>query len=664
MSKHMKQVDWDDDELEPSLPDGELDDVSAFWASDDSAIPTEPMLDEQVDSPYVEPEVPDAEPKPSKANGRPKRKKWSLQRKLCTWIPIGCIVLVTALFAFAAMSAWNEVGVARKSLSGITNGMKSGDAEAIAQNAVTLAEASDGMRRQTDSPIWTAACALPVIGNDLYNVQLLARVLDDVAKNAIGPVSEDLAKVSPGGLMHDGALDVEGLTALVRILGQMDPVLARAKESFGQARKGSVQQLNRIIEQGQVLLEPVCKLSKYSDTLAEHLPQILGANDQTRHYLILAESNAELRSVGGFAGSWGLLSFTNGQMELGEFSSPQEIRVPVAIDEGEQFIYGAEQLDMVTSAGINPHFPRVASIVSDMYIQDQRDQGDEFAYVDGVVAVDPLFLQEVMRLTHGSLDVEDIHVDETNTASLILSRVYWEVKAHKQDAVFAAVAQKAFDMLVHSLSDVDVSDFVSTIETAAQKRDICAWFLDNEEQEVLRALELTGALHEDQNEPYVGVFLNDYTWSKIDWYLSHRTDLGEAQNNGDGTVTYHVTTRLENHMTPKEAKSSPEYVIGGFGNPNVTKRGEMLTYILFLAPAGGEISDIQIDDEDRIVADHDFEYGSLYDFSVVKVLTRMLPTESLAISYDITVSAEARPLQLDCTPTAQEVAGWTTTGGV
>ena len=47
---------------------------------------------------------------------------------------------------------------------------------------------------------------------------------------------------------------------------------------------------------------------------------MLGANGQTRTYVVVAQNNSELRATGGFPGSTGLLTGTNGKIELGEFS--------------------------------------------------------------------------------------------------------------------------------------------------------------------------------------------------------------------------------------------------------------------------------------------------------------------------------------------------------
>lgn len=46
---------------------------------------------------------------------------------------------------------------------------------------------------------------------------------------------------------------------------------------------------------------------------------MLGANGQTRNYLMYAMNNVEIRACGGFGGSQGLISVTDGQMSIGEF---------------------------------------------------------------------------------------------------------------------------------------------------------------------------------------------------------------------------------------------------------------------------------------------------------------------------------------------------------
>ena len=70
-----------------------------------------------------------------------------------------------------------------------------------------------------------------------------------------------------------------------------------------------------------------------------------------------------------------------------------------------------------------------------------------------------------------------------------------------------------------------------------------------------------------------------------------------------------------------------------------------------------------MDDEKHFGDDAGFKTKSTENFDMATVLTRLSPTDSLTISYDVTTIDQLyQPLAVDTTPTAQEIAGWTMDG--
>ncbi|MDO4797015.1 MAG: DUF4012 domain-containing protein [Coriobacteriales bacterium] len=626
------------------LFDAHLDDVSSFWTSSD-VVPT-PVRRENV---YLGADV--------------EYPRFMLSRRmrhaLIVGVPVLCVLLVVLMLGLSVSSVVGQAKAAKESATGMLQGMKSGDEDAVGKSVSNLAKATGTMCYEAESPIWEFASCTPFVGADVANVRELVHVADDVVTNGLEPISKKLAGVSMSSFMSDGEINAESLQNAVLLLGELAPSLKRASESFDEMQPGSIRQLNDAITQGDSILETVVNVADNADVLAEHIPDMLGANGEPRNYLVLAQSNAELRSVGGFPGSWGRLVLDNGKLELGDFASPQNVRQEVDIAKDEQSIYNTDSVDMVTSVGTNPNYPRVAEVVSQIYALEQEGYGDGYLMVDGIIAVDPIFLGEILKLTGGSVDVEGVHVDGNNAAEFILSRVYWDLPVAKQDAMFAAIAQLAFSELTHGLGKIDLSDFGNMIGTGAANRDLMVWFRDVDEQEVIQTLGLSGALKKDPVEPYTGVYFNDFTWSKIDWYLNSYTDFGTPVENADGTKTYHVTTTLENHLTDQLAKDAPDYVVGSKDNSLIKQRGEMLTYVLVYAPVESKLENVKIDDENKMIYSKTFNTGNTDGHEMASGLTRLKPGESLHITYDVTVPAEAEEyMQLDTTPTPQHIAGW------
>ncbi len=669
MSRHMNNdggnnLGQDIDYGRDQLPDADLDDVSAFWTSEFD--PVMGAADPVEDAPGVFGPVEQLPPRRTvylgpdvEYGGMPlDRKRHSA---LVVGVPLLALLLCVLMFVFSVLTVWGQVGVVKDSLSGLVSGMKAGDNAVVVQKTDDLVHAADVMRHETGSPVWGMACAIPFVGADLANARDLAVVLDDVATNGLEPMSDKLAGVSLGSLLQDGAINVQAMQDLMFMLSDMAPVLDRAEETFASMQPGVIGPLNSAIAKGQEVLVPASSLADNAELLAEQLPSLLGADGHERRYLILAQSNAELRSVGGFPGSWGVLTVTDGRMEMGDFGSPSAIRQTLDVADDELAVYNSKTMDMVTSAGINPNFPRVGEITSQIYGLESEESGKTFQSVDGVIAVDPIFLQELMKLTNGSVKTRDYKVDGSNTAEFILSRIYWDVSVGKQDVLFAKIAKKAFDLVVHGLDSVDLADFARLIQDGAANRHLTVWFADPDLEEVMRIAGIAGAVHTDPREPYLGVYVNDFTWSKMSWYLNCVTEIGNPQSNEDGTKTYHVTTKLENHITPEEVEKAPKYVLGAIGNENVKKPGQMLVYVLLYAPAGGKLANVTIDNPECLIGKKEFEFGTTSDLSIATALPRLDPQQGVLISYDVTVSSDAEEeLQLDTTPTAQNIADWKT----
>ncbi len=211
-----------------------------------------------------------------------------------------------------------------------------------------------------------------------------------------------------------------------------------------------------------------------------------------------------------------------------------------------------------------------------------------------------------------------------------------------------------------------------------------------------------GALKDDPAEPELGVYFADETWSKISWYFSSSTHVDEGVKNSDGTTSYRVTTTMTNNLTLAEAANQVDYITGYHPNkknthvdegvknsdgttsyrvtttmtnnltlaeaanqvdyitgyhPNKKNRAGMFMHVYLVAPAGGSISNISTEGGDFSPQPFtEMPYNQWTFFTASPVLAG---GETITISYDVTVSAEAeQPLMVRTTPTAQVVAGW------
>ena len=399
--------------------------------------------------------------------------------------------------------------------------------------------------------------------------------------------------------------------------------------------QGPVSEAQGLVDQ----IEPILNL----------LPQMLGADGQTRTYLVIAQNNSELRATGGLPGSWGTISITDGVISMGEFQS-------ILHDEGLQVeITDEERAAIATNMDTDPaqvnctaDFTRVGQLARDYWAQEG------LGTVDGVIAIDPVFLQRLLSLTGGFTAPDGTAVDGTNAAKVLLSDTYWMFgnDGDAQDAYFAAVAGLAFETIMDNLGNAGMTDLMGVVEQSGKDGRLLVWMANEDEQSLMVNMGLSGRLESDPTKPVLGVYLNDDTYSKISWYASSSTVVGEGVKNADGTTTYDVTTTLTNTITPEEAASAPTYISG----TNGAKRdvSDMLDFVFFYAPAGGTITDFQVS-EGALFEDYGIADETLSGLQVLRMRTHLLAGETATFTYKVTVSADAaEPLAVRTTPLAQE----------
>lgn len=533
---------------------------------------------------------------------------------------------------------------------GMTQRLKDGDSQGLASDAQAIAEAAARMRAEMDGPAWAVASVVPVVGDDVRAARQLVGVLDDVSSGAIVPVADDLAQAGAGKLVEGGAINVDALSTLVNSVSEASPVIEQACHDVEAIGPTHIAQVTELVGTAKSACSTVDSGLDAFNEVAPLLPGMLGADGQTRNYLLMAENNVELRATGGGAGSWGVLSVTDGRMSLGGFQSagvlPDDQALAITEEEdvlfkaGTSSHFGSNSLDDM----MTPDFPRAAQLARDTWAATYG-KGQQ---VDGVVALDPVFLQSVLALTGGTTLPDGTKVTGDNAAEVLMHDVYWNYPVDQQDAIFSAVAASAFQQVFGDLGGADITGLLTAMQEGIADGRLLIWMADSEEQAVIEKLGATGALPADPATPVAGVYLNNYSYSKIDWYLDLQTQVGAPVDNADGSRSYQVTVTATNTMTAEEEATAPTYV-SGYANAK-RSAGDMVFRLYLYAPAGGSISGQSVTGGDLALSDATHE-GLQVSFGQL----RLLPGESCTVTYTVTTSPEAagKDLALRVTPTAQ-----------
>lgn len=534
--------------------------------------------------------------------------------------------------------------------SGMTERLKQGDSQGLAQDAQTIAEAASRMNDEVSSPLWTVASFVPVVGGDVRAAIQLVGVLDDVSSGAIVPITSDLASANTGKLIENGAINVDAISTLATSVSNASPVIEQACLDVEAIGPTSIPQVTELVSTAKTACSSIDDGIDAFNKVAPYLPQMLGANGQTRNYLLMAENNVELRATGGGPGSWGVLSVTDGKMSLGEFQPS------ATLPNGESLAISSEE-DTLFKAGTSSHFGSVSidSFMTPDFVRAAQIARDIWAatygngqQVDGIIAIDPVFLQSILALTGGTTLPDGTQVTGENAAKVLMHDVYWNYPVDQQDAIFASVASTAFSQVFGDIGSADITGLLSAMQEGIKSGRMLIWMANSDEQAVAESLGASGALPTDPAVPVAGIYLNNYSYSKIDWYLNMQTQVGQPVDNSDGSRSYQVTVTLTNTMTAEEEATAPQYV-SGYASAKRSV-GDMVFRLYLYAPAGGSISGQNISGGDLSLQDASHN-GLQVSFGQL----RLLPGETCTVTYTVTTSPEAagKDLALRVTPTAQ-----------
>lgn len=526
--------------------------------------------------------------------------------------------------------------------------LKSGDAAVLDASVGTVQENMAAINAEVHSPLWTLASFLPVVGEDVRSVQSLGEAGEALVNDALVPVASTVSGTGLSDLLKDGVVNVDLIRSVSDAVSGAIPTIQSSVETISSLPEAHIPQLRDVLSRVQ---EPVASASGLIDQIEpvlQLIPQMLGG-DGSRTYLVLAQNNAELRSTGGLPGSWGTITIDNGVITMGEFRTIlHEEGLQVDITEDEVASIATNMNTDPAQVNCTPDFVRVGELAREYWAQ--MGLGD----VDGVIAIDPVFLQSLLTLTGGFTAPDGATVDGTNAAKVLLSDTYWKFGNDNdaQDEYFSSVAALAFQHVMDNLGNAGMTDLWDLVNKGAEQGRLLVWMADESEEALMEQLGFSGSLGSDPTTPELGVYLSDDTFSKISWYAQCYTTVGEGVKNADGTTTYDVTTVLANTITPEEAAAAPLYIYGG--NPDKRDNSDMLDFVYLVGPVGGRIDNVQVS-ENALRQEYGVSDSTLTGHQVRRFRTHLLAGETATITYQVTVSAEAaEPLTVRTTPLAQE----------
>lgn len=603
------------------------------------------------------------------------------------------IVPGTAL-AVSAKNAMDDARILMNQGSALVSQIQSGDVQGAQRTATNLNSIAKELDANVNGPLWVPLTFVPVYGDDVKSIRTLAEVANKLSEQVLIPIAQGLSTDGNARLFVDGGFNIPVIQAMLTPIGAASDTIRECARQVNELSEPHIVQLMSPVMTVKSLMSVLSEVTGYASDLSQALPGILGANGP-RTYLIMACSEAELRSVGGFPGSTGLMTVDNGKLEIGEMTAPNlsfaqsEDEVLELTDE-ERTLFGTRAGEYFYDAGYNPHFPRAAEIMKSIWDANKKPP------FDGIISVDPVFLQSILELTGGVTTSDGVAVNGSNAAEVLMNYAYimystesfedestessdiaaddqktaYALASAKQNAFFSEVASLALDAFFGNIDSVSMLSAVQVIGDSIADKRIYMWVANPEEQAVIEKLDAACAVSMSEANPELGVYLATTVASKGNWYINSDTTVGNETKNADGSTSYSVTTTITNTLSPDDAANLPAILTtpDQYAVDKVRSKGDMILDVYLFAPMGGVITDLQV--EGDFAPDTFFDdVGVWYTQPGIEPMTRATYNghevwygvtmieglQSTTLTYTVTTSPNAvETLVIDTTPLGQE----------
>jgi hypothetical protein len=448
----------------------------------------------------------------------------------------------------------------------------------------------------------------------------------DTATRENAPIALELSKAVDAGRFRPQGnridlAEVERLTPSVRRAA--DSIDRATRRLAGTRPDDLLFPFNDLVGDLQTQVDRARSAASASATAFELLPDMLG-QQQPRTYLLLIQNPAELRSTGGLPGSLALLHADHGKVTMGWQGSATDVNgfaSPVVdLPRDTELQYGTTPATDMRDSNFTPDFPEAAQIMKAM-VERKRN-----VKLDGVVSVDPLALAALMRGTGPVPVTKGVVLNAGNVVSALLNQTYQVLDTQdEQNAFFETVARKVFDSVMSGAGDQQQA--IRGLATAGGEHRVLVWSAHDVEQAAIQGTAVSGAATgTDDTHPQVGLYLNDSTAGKMDYYLQYRSTAAAVDCRKGGAQDIRATLALTSTM-PADFHNLSPWILG---TGAYAAQGTIAFNLRIYAPYGGEIVDMTVDGQAHSVTS-DKHFGR----QVALLPVQLGPGEKRTVTADI-----------------------------
>ncbi|MDQ4058866.1 MAG: DUF4012 domain-containing protein [Actinomycetota bacterium] len=373
--------------------------------------------------------------------------------------------------------------------------------------------------------------ALPWISSDARAASLLTSVAEIAARAGldITELYDRLGVVSGsdlvGALFAEGQVRLDSVALATHTVSQLITSLARASDLVNEDVEPQLDSLASGLGRVRSEVSEALATLRRAETLLAAAPSLFGENTTSR-YLLIIQNPSESRSSGGVIDYYGVLSATDGKLELGEVKPISSLKVAPT----------EEPWGLVNRS---VDFPDVAQEII------TRFEDDTGRRMDGVIASDSLVLQYLATVT-GPVRARglDLAIGPDNAAQVLMHDVfeYFEGRTAERHRFVGEIIEKIWSAVTEGIGDP--SALLDALNRAAREQHLKVYASEPTSEAAMNDLEISG--DPTVFGPRVQTFgQNSLSSSKVDFFLRREIDTN-IELDDDGSASVRTTITIEN----------------------------------------------------------------------------------------------------------------------
>ncbi|HWU21271.1 MAG TPA: DUF4012 domain-containing protein [Nocardioides sp.] len=514
---------------------------------------------------------------------------------------VAIAVLVVLLLA-GGWGAWRAVTIAHdldraaRNAEILEAALERGDVPGARLALRHFQSAVDDADAKSSGPTWAVAEHLPFVGDDAAGVATMSSVLADIGRRGVPPVVGAADQVTGDAFQPKGhRFPLDRIVAMQRPARESEQAFAAADARLATVdSNGFVGSLRVRFDALRNIVSAAHATLGSTYRAARMMPDLLGA-DGPRSYVLVMENNAELRSLGGLAGSLSLVHADHGTVHIISQDDMADLaRNPrIRLTHDEKQLFG----DLLKLTGVNatmtPDAPRAAELVRKRWIADHGGR------VDGVFFVDPVAVSYLLQGL-GTVPVAGYPpVTWTNVVQQVENQIYLDTGDRNQQSDFQnAVARSVFNAFADGRGD-PLTAIRGLVRAVGEGRVRMRFFRPADQAQVAGTAIAGQFPTRPTLNPQAGVYVNDSTESKMSYYLRYDASL-VARSCGAGIQDAAGSVTLTN-AAPADIAHYPVSVTGLPDPARGIRKGQQFVVVYLTSPIDGAITSLSIDG--REVAD-------------------------------------------------------------